>query len=61
MSYKTDNLADLFPRIYAARESESILYKLLDTIAAEMMTADARIKFKRLYPVLNAQTEQTAA
>jgi len=44
MSHKTQSLVDLFPDVYAARERESLLYKLLDTIGAEMMTADDKIK-----------------
>jgi len=44
MSYKTQNLVDLFPDVYAAHERESLLYKLLDTFGAEMMTADEKIK-----------------
>ena len=44
MSHKTQSLVDLFPDVYAARERESLLYKLLDTIGAEMMSADDKIK-----------------
>jgi hypothetical protein len=44
MSYKTDRLADLFPDVYAARETDSLLHKLLDAIGAEFMTADEKIK-----------------
>jgi hypothetical protein len=44
MSYKTQSLVDLFPDVYAARERESLLYKLLDAFGAEMMTADDKIK-----------------
>ena len=44
MSYKTDKLVDLFPDIYAAQDKESVLYKLLDTIGAELMVADEKIK-----------------
>lgn len=44
MSYKTESLIDLFPDVYAARERESLLYKLLDAFGAEMMTADEKIK-----------------
>src|SRR4051794_36995672 len=44
MSYKTDRLTALFPDAYAARETESLLYKLLDAVGAELMDADAAIK-----------------
>lgn len=44
MSYKTDRLVALFPDIYAAQDRESVLYKLLDTIGAEFMVADEKIK-----------------
>jgi hypothetical protein len=44
MSYKTDKLVDLFPDAYAARDSESLLYKLLDAVGAEFMVADEQIK-----------------
>ncbi|HKP87313.1 MAG TPA: hypothetical protein VJZ26_14510 [Blastocatellia bacterium] len=44
MSYKTDRLVDLFPDAYAARERESLLFKLLDAIGAELMAADEKIK-----------------
>lgn len=44
MSYKTDKLIKLFPDVYAANEKESLLYKLLDTIGAEHMAADDKIK-----------------
>lgn len=44
MSYKTDRLVDLFPDAYAARERESLLFKVLDAIGAELMTADGQIK-----------------
>ena len=44
MSYKTDRLVNLFPDAYAAEDPESLLYKLLDAIAAELMVADEKIK-----------------
>ena len=44
MSYKTNRLANLFPDVYAARETESLLYKLLDAIGAELMAADESVK-----------------
>lgn len=44
MSYKTDRLIDLFPHVYAAHDSTSLLYKLLDAIAAELMQADETVK-----------------
>jgi hypothetical protein len=44
MSYKTDRLTALFPDAYGARDTEAVLYKLLDAIAVEFMEADARLK-----------------
>ena len=44
MSYKTDRLVDLFPEAYAADDSASLLYKLLDAIGAEFTEADESIK-----------------
>ncbi len=44
MSYKTDRLINLFPDVYAARDRESLLYKLLDAAGAELMAADQSIK-----------------
>src|SRR5947208_2233092 len=44
MSHKTDSLVELFPDVYAARERESVLYKILDAFGAEMMVADDKIK-----------------
>jgi hypothetical protein len=44
MSYKTDRLTDLFPSTYAATDSESLLYKLLDAMGAELMVADDAVK-----------------
>jgi hypothetical protein len=44
MSFKTDRLVKLFPDVYAATETESILFKLLDAVAAELVVADESIK-----------------
>lgn len=44
MSYKTERLIDLFPDAYSARDRESLLYKLLDAVGAEFMSADEAIK-----------------
>lgn len=44
MAYKTDRLTDLFPDVFAARDRESLLYKLLDAAGAELMDADESIK-----------------
>jgi hypothetical protein len=44
MSYKTDRLARLFPQAYATTDTESLLYKLLDAIGAELMDADEAVK-----------------
>src|SRR5215207_1206787 len=44
MSYKTEELAHLFPDAYATDDAESLLYKLLDTAGAELMVADEKLK-----------------
>ncbi|UBF27079.1 hypothetical protein K9N68_03660 [Kovacikia minuta CCNUW1] len=44
MSLKTDRLTDLFPDAFAAKDAESVLYKLLDAIGAEFLDADDTIK-----------------
>lgn len=44
MSYKTEELARLFPDAYATDDAESLLYKLLDTAGAELMVADEKLK-----------------
>lgn len=44
MSYKTDRLTALFPDAYAANDRESLVYKLLDAIGAELMEADEAVK-----------------
>jgi hypothetical protein len=44
VSYKTDRLVDLFPDVYAAADTESLLYKLLDAVGLQFMDADAVIK-----------------
>jgi hypothetical protein len=45
MSFKTNELIDLFPDAYAASDPESLLYKVLDAIASELMTADEAVKW----------------
>jgi hypothetical protein len=45
MSFKTNELIDLFPDAYAASDPESLLYKVLDSIASELMTADEAVKW----------------
>lgn len=44
MSFKTEELARLFPDVYAVDDAESLLYKLLDAAGAELMVADGKIK-----------------
>jgi hypothetical protein len=44
MSFKTDKLVSLMPDVYAARDKSSLVYKLLDTIGAEHMQADEKLK-----------------
>ena len=44
MSFKTDKLTKLFPDVYGARDRETVLFKLLDTVGAELMDADAVVK-----------------
>ncbi len=44
MAYKTDRLVALFPEVYAARDRESLLFKLLDSVGAELMNVDAAVK-----------------
>jgi hypothetical protein len=44
MSYKTERLIDLFPDVFAVRDTGSLLYKLLDAIGAELVNADESIK-----------------
>jgi hypothetical protein len=44
VSYKTRELAKLFPEAYASDDVDSLLYKLLDVIGAELMVADEKIK-----------------
>lgn len=41
---KTERLVDLFPDVYAATETESLLYKLLDAVGAEFAVADEAVK-----------------
>jgi hypothetical protein len=42
--FKTRELVDLFPDVYAADDAESLLHRLLDAVGAELMTADEKIK-----------------
>lgn len=44
MSYKTDRLVELFPDAYAVGDRESLLYRLLDAVGAELMVADEKVK-----------------
>jgi hypothetical protein len=44
VSFKTDRLVALFPEVYAARERDALLHRLLDGLAAELMHADAAVK-----------------
>jgi hypothetical protein len=44
MSYKTERLVTLFPDVYAAEDTASLLYKLLDAIGRELMAADEAVK-----------------
>lgn len=44
MSFKTDRLAALLPDVYAAREGDSLLHRLLDALAAELLHSDAAVK-----------------
>ena len=44
MSFKTDRLAALFPEVYAAREGESLLHRVLDATGFELMRADTAVK-----------------
>ncbi len=44
MSFKTDRLAALFPDVYAAREADSLLHRLLDALAGELLRSDAAVK-----------------
>ncbi len=44
MSYKTDKLIELLPDVYDAIDGESLMYKLLDTVGAELMVADQAVK-----------------
>lgn len=43
MSRRTDRLVALFPDAYAARERESLLYKLLDALGRESVAADEAV------------------
>jgi hypothetical protein len=44
VSFKTDRLAALFPDVYAANERDSLLHRLLDGLAAELLAGDAAVK-----------------
>ncbi len=44
MSYKTRELARLFPEAYASDDTHSLLYKLLEVFGAELMVADGKVK-----------------
>lgn len=44
MSYKTDKLVSLFPDPYAAEETESLLYKLLDAFGSALVQADEAVR-----------------
>jgi hypothetical protein len=44
VSFKTDRLVALFPEVYAAREGDALLHRLLDALGAELMHADATVK-----------------
>lgn len=42
--FKTQELIDLFPDVYAADDAESLLYGLLDAFGAELVAADGKVK-----------------
>jgi hypothetical protein len=44
MSDKTNKLVSLFPESYAAGETESLLYKLLDTFGAALVQSDEAVR-----------------
>lgn len=44
MSYKTKALLNTLPDAYAIDDAESLLYKLLDAVGAELMVADEKVK-----------------
>jgi hypothetical protein len=44
LSYKTRELAKLFPEAYASDDANSLLHKLLTVFGAELMVADAKVK-----------------
>jgi hypothetical protein len=43
-SYKTERLVDLFPKVFAADDTESLLHKVLDAIGSEFMHVDEDLK-----------------
>jgi hypothetical protein len=44
VSFKTDRLVALFPEVYASREGDSLLHRLLDAFGAELVHADTAVK-----------------
>jgi hypothetical protein len=44
MSFKTDRLVALFPEVYASREGDSLLHRILDAFGAELVHADTAVK-----------------
>jgi hypothetical protein len=44
VSYKTDRLAALFPDVYATREGDALLRRLLDAFGLELVRADGAVK-----------------
>jgi len=44
MSFKTDRLVALFPDVYAAREGDSLLHRILDALGNELLHADTAVK-----------------
>jgi len=44
MSFKTDRLVALFPDVYAAREGDSLLHRILDAFGNELLHADTAVK-----------------
>jgi len=44
MGYKTDRLVQLIPDAYAVADRESLLFKLLDAVGAELLLADEALK-----------------
>jgi len=44
VSFKTDRLVALFPEVYAAREGDALLHRILDAFGAELVHADTAVK-----------------